>query len=92
MHQPAIHDTRFQVAPDQPKHPLVMNPPCDPRHQSVVLNPIEKRIEIKINAPRRAINDEPACPLDSMMLRAPRPKAEAMGMELRIEDRRKHLR
>jgi Reverse transcriptase (RNA-dependent DNA polymerase) len=29
--------------------------PGDPGHQSVVLNAIEKRIEIKINAPRRVI-------------------------------------
>ncbi len=69
-----------------------MHPPCDPRHQRVVLNPIEKRFEIKIDAPHRTVSDELACPLDSLMLRAPRPKAEAMGMELRIEDRREHLR
>ena len=91
-HQPALHDARFQVAPDQPEHPLVMHPSCDPGHQSVVLNAIEKRVQIKIDAPRRVISDELACPLDSMMLRAPRAKPEAVGMELRIEDRREHLR
>ena len=92
VHQPAIHDARFQVAPDQLEHPLVMDPSCDPGHQSVVLNAIEKRVEIKIDAPRRVISDELACPLDSVMLRAPRPKAEAMGMEQWVEDGRKHLR
>jgi hypothetical protein len=92
MHQPAIHDARFQVAPDQLEHPLVVDPSGDPCHQSVVLNAIEKRVEIKIDAPRRVISDELACPLDSVMLRAPRPKAEAVGMELRIEHRREHLR
>src|SRR5947209_12135408 len=91
-HQPALHDTRFQIAPDQPQHPLVMHPPCDPGHQSVVLNSIEKRVEIKIDAPRRVISDELACPLDSLMLRAPRAKPEAMGMELWVEDGREHLR
>ena len=69
-----------------------MHPSGDPGHQSVVLNAIEKRVEIKIDAPRRVISDELACPLDSMMLRAPRAKPEAMGMELRIEHRREHLR
>ena len=44
--------------------------------------PIDKRVEIKIEAPRRIISDELACPLDSVMLRAPRPKAEAAGMKL----------
>jgi hypothetical protein len=41
VHQPALHDTRFPVAPDQPQQPLVMHPSSDPRHQSVVLNAIE---------------------------------------------------
>ena len=69
-----------------------MHPSCDPRHQRVVLNPVKKRVEIKIDAPRRVISDELACPLDRLMRRAPRAKPEAMGMELRIEDRREHLR
>jgi len=29
-----------------------------------VLNSVEKRVEIKIDAPRRVISDELACPLD----------------------------
>ena len=69
-----------------------MDPSSDPGHQSVVLNAIEKRIEIKIDAPRRVISDELACPLHSVMLRAPRAEPEAVGMEQRIEDRREHLR
>jgi hypothetical protein len=51
-----------------------------------------KRVEIRIGAPRRIIGDELACPLDSVMLRAPRAKPEAAGMEMRFEDRREHLR
>jgi hypothetical protein len=69
-----------------------MNPSCDPGHQCVVLNAIEKRVEIKIGAPHRAILDEPACPLDSVMLRASRAKPETVGMEMRVEHRREHLR
>lgn len=92
MHQPVCHDARFQVGPDQLEHLLVVDPSCDPGHQRVVLNPIEKRVEIKIGAPRRVIIDELACPLDRLMGRAPRPIAEAAGMEMRIEDRREHLR
>src|SRR5262249_677721 len=68
------------------------DPSCDSGHQGVVLNSIEKRVQIKIDAPRRAISDELACPLDSLMLRAPRAKPEAMGMEMRVEDGREHLR
>jgi hypothetical protein len=45
-----------------------VDPSCDPGHQGVVLNPIEKLVEVKIDAPRRAISDELACPLHSVML------------------------
>ena len=55
------------------------------------MNAIEKRVEIKIGAPRRVIIDELACPLDRLVGRAPRPVAEAVGMEMRVEDRREHL-
>lgn len=72
LHDPALHDARFQVCPDQLEHLLVLDPSCDPRHQSVVLHSIEKRVEIKIDTPHLAIGDELACPLDSVMLRAPR--------------------
>jgi hypothetical protein len=92
VHQPVSHDARFQVATNQLEHPLVMDPSGDPGHQSVVLNAIEKQVEIKIDAPRRVISDELACPLDSVMLRAPRAKPKAVGMELGVEDRREHLR
>ena len=55
VHQPAIHDARFQVAPDQPQHPFVVNPPGDPGHQSIVLDAIKERVHIKIDTPRRVI-------------------------------------
>src|SRR6516225_4366725 len=92
VHQPASHDACFQVGPDQLEHLLVVDPSGDPGHQGVVLNAIEKRVEIKIDAPRRVISDELACPLDSMMLRAPRAKPEAVRMESGVEDGREHLR
>jgi hypothetical protein len=57
-----------------------------------VLNSIEERVEIKVDAPRRVISDELARPLDRIMRRAPRAKPEAMGMEPRVKDRREHLR
>jgi hypothetical protein len=77
LHQPAGHDAHFQVGPDQLEHPLVMHPSGNPGHQGVVLNSIEERVQIKIDAPHRAICDEAACPLDRLVGRAPRPVAEA---------------
>src|SRR6516162_5272714 len=91
VHQPVCHDACFQVASDQLEHLFVVHPSRDPGHQGVVLNSIEKRVQIKIDAPRRVIADELACPLDSMMLRAPRAKPEAVRMESGVEDGREHL-
>jgi hypothetical protein len=68
-----------------------MHPSGDPGHQGVVLNPIEERVQIEIDAPHRPIGDEAACPLDRLVGRAPRPVAEAVGMEMRVEDGREHL-
>jgi hypothetical protein len=93
MHDPVSHDARVQVTPDEPQHLFVLHPSCDPRHQSVVADPIKERVQVHLNAPPRVtICDELACPLDRLMDRAPRPETEAMGMEVRIEDRREHLR
>ncbi len=90
----ARSDPRPQRTPRRPTNtgPTSRNRPL--RHHphervgSVTMAP--ERFEIKINAPHRAVSDELA--LDSVMLRAPRPKAEAVGMKLRIEDGREHLR
>ena len=68
-----------------------MHPSCDPRHQPVVLNPIKERVEVNIDALLRVISDQLACPLDRLMRRAPQTKAEAVGMEMRVEERREHL-
>ena len=68
-----------------------MHPPCDPSHQRVVRDPVKETIQVQIDTPRRVISDELARPLDRTMRRAPRPKTEAMGMEIRVKDRREHL-
>jgi len=92
VHQPVSHDARFQVASDQRQHPRVVHPSCDPwpsRRRAERDRKNESRSKSTHHA--RVISDELACPLDSMMLRAPRPKAEAMGMEQRVEHGREHL-
>jgi hypothetical protein len=68
-----------------------MHPPCDPSHQCVVRNPVKETIQVQIDTPHRVISDELARPLDRFMRRAPRPETEAMGMEIRVKDRREHL-
>jgi len=52
---PISHDPGPQNAPDQPEHLLVIHPSCHPRHQRVVLNSVEERVEIEVDAPRLAI-------------------------------------
>jgi hypothetical protein len=39
VNQPAVDDPGLQRAPNQPEHPCVMHPSCDPRHQRVGLDP-----------------------------------------------------
>jgi len=91
LHHAVGHDACLQVAPDQPEHLLISDPPCDPRHQRVVLDSVEERIQVEIDYPRRAILDGLTCGHDRVMSRAPRPEAEALLGEVRIEDGRQHL-
>jgi hypothetical protein len=88
---PVGHDARFQVASDQAQYLLVDHPSSDPRHQGVVSDPVEERVEIDVDHPRRAICDGLACSLDRLVGRAPRPKAEGAVVEVRVEDGRQHL-
>ena len=65
-----------------------------PRASHAVFAPPSRRIDPSKLLERQAKTRVPELVpmLDSVMLRAPRPTTEAMGMEMRIEDGREHLR
>jgi hypothetical protein len=85
------HDARLQGATDEAQHLRVRDPPGDPRQQSVLLDTIEEGIQVDVHDPRRTVGEGLACRLDRLMGRAPRPKAEAVIVEVRVEDGREHL-
>ena len=55
---PVCEHPGFQVAADQTQHLLVVDPAGDPRHQRVVLDPVEEGVQIDVDRPRRAILDD----------------------------------
>jgi hypothetical protein len=55
--QPVLHHPGIQECPDELQQPLVLDPFGDLAHQFVVIDPIEKFLQIKINAPAVAFGD-----------------------------------
>src|ERR1017187_1370588 len=55
--QPVLHHPGIQECPDEFQQPLVLDPLGDLTHQFVVIDPIEKLLEIEINAPAAAFGD-----------------------------------
>src|SRR4029077_8328090 len=53
VHTTVSHNARVQVTPNQTEHLLILHTPCDPRHQSVVVDPIKERVQIHLDAPPR---------------------------------------
>ena len=45
----ALHHPRLEKASDDPQQALVANPPCQTRHQDVVVDPVEKLFEVDIH-------------------------------------------
>ena len=47
--QAVFHHPGLQEGPDELEHPLVGQPRGDPRHQHIVIDPVEKFFEIEVN-------------------------------------------
>src|ERR1700752_3797178 len=50
--------SHFQERPDQLEHSLVGHPPCDRRHQFVVIDPIKELLKIEVHHPAISRGDE----------------------------------
>src|ERR1017187_2780193 len=55
--QPVLHHPGIQECPNEFQQPLVLDPFGDLTHQFVVIDSIEKLLQIKINAPAVAFGD-----------------------------------
>ncbi|MDT4861351.1 hypothetical protein FQZ97_959530 [compost metagenome] len=88
---PATHQPRFQIPPDQFEHPGILHLPCHPRHQDVVVDPVEELLQVDVHHPAPAGLHVPLCLQDRLLSAAPRPEAVARLGEPRFVDRLENL-
>src|ERR1017187_1003600 len=60
-HQPVLQHSHFQERSDQSEHSLVGHPPCDRRHQFVVVDPIKELLKIEVYHPAMALSNVLLC-------------------------------
>ena len=83
-HQPVLHHARLQEGSHQLEHPLVVHPPRNRCHQSVVVHSVEKLLQIKIDHPALAPGDILLRLSYRLMRRALRTKAVTVFGERRV--------
>ena len=76
--QPVLHHPSIQECPDELQQPLVLDPFGDLAHQFVVVDSIEKFLQIKINAPAVTFGDILLRLDHCLMSRPSRPKTVAV--------------
>src|SRR5262249_15635687 len=76
--QPVLHHPSIQECPDEFQQPLALDPLGDLPHQFVVIDSIEKFLQIKIHAPAVAFGDILLRPCHCLMSRPPRPEPIAV--------------
>jgi len=87
-HRHAVdHDAGLQVATDEPQHPLVRDSLGQPSHCHIVVDPVEKFLEIEINHYSFPFLDVPLCRAHRLMCAASRSETVAVLREGRIEHR-----
>jgi hypothetical protein len=59
--QPVLHHPSIQECPDKFQQPPILDPFGDLTHEFVVIDPVEKFIQIKINTPAVAFDDSLQC-------------------------------
>jgi len=80
-YQPVLHHPGIQKRPNEFQQSLVFDPVRDPTHQFVVIDSIEKFLQIKINHPAVTFSDVLLRLGHCLMCRAPRPKTVAVVRE-----------
>ena len=55
--QTVLHHPGLEKGPDEFEHPFIRHPRGDPRHQAVVIDPVEKFLEVKIDHDAVALGD-----------------------------------
>ena len=81
------HHPRFQEAADDPEQAFVADAPCQAGHQNIVVDPVEKFLEIQIGHDPVALGNVLPRLGERVMSAAPRAETETRRREGRVEDR-----
>src|SRR5262249_55660037 len=76
--QAVLHHPGLEKGPEKLEHAFVRHPRSDARHQTVVIDPVEKFFEIKIDHDRVARSDVLLCLSHRLVGGSPRPEAIAV--------------
>ena len=88
---PLHHDSRPQVAPDQPQHPFVPDCLSNPVHQDVVVHPVEELGDVQVHHPALPCQNIPLGRAHRVVGTPPRAESVAARAELQVKDRLQHL-
>ena len=82
----------FEVAIDQPQQHSVLNVPLEPRHQPIVVDPVEKRFQVNVHHPAPSLSDIRLYLLERLVRRAARPESVARWVKVWLPLLLHHLR
>src|SRR5215475_1402243 len=91
LDQPLLHHPGFQEPTDELEHACITDLPCHPRHQHIVVDPIEELLQIKIHHPALTFTDVRLRPAHRLLRAPPRTKAIARIRERRLKKRLQDL-
>ena len=89
---PVDHHPGLQIAPDELKDLAVLHLARHPRHQHIELNPVKEPVQVDVRDPLQAVLDAPPGHLDRLVGGPAGTEPERGPGELRVENRREHLR
>ena len=79
--QTILHHSDLEKGPNEFEHPLIRHPRGDPRDQAVMIDPVEKFFEVKIDHDGVALDDVLLCLGHRLVGGSPRPEAVAVPGE-----------
>jgi len=89
--QAVLHHPGLEKSPDELEPAFVRHPYGDARHQAIVIDPVEKFFEVKIDHDAVALGDVLLCPGHRLVGGSSRPEAEAVLGERWVPPRLENL-
>jgi hypothetical protein len=85
-HDPVRHDSSFEVAADESKHAAIHDSLGQPSHQHIVVDAVEKLLEVNVHHPPPSFLDVSLRLAQGVVSAASRPKAVAVPREGRVNE------